>query len=150
MPRTLWRILLRQDNRTPPIRLAKRRGFSLSKKSFLPAYAGFEITFLPRASRGKKHFYPHKCLRDTMLRMVYAVRAVAQFARSANCADLRSSASQCRRMFRRKPPYGGFSTVSNPADSLSEKAGFSLKYLPKPKAGALTPLLFVCIIRNTG
>ena len=36
----------------------------MSKKSVLPAKRAFEIRFLPRVSRGKKHFYPHKCLGD--------------------------------------------------------------------------------------
>ena len=35
--------------------------FSLSKKSNLPAKRAFVIRFLLRVSRGKKHFYPHKC-----------------------------------------------------------------------------------------
>jgi len=34
---------------------------SLSKKSVLPAKRAFEISFLPRVSRGKKHFYLSKC-----------------------------------------------------------------------------------------
>ena len=69
--------------RTPVI------GLSLLKKSILPAYAGFEITFLPRASRGKKHFYPHKC---AVWRQ--AVKPCAQCGCPVG-----------------KPPYGGFSTV---------------------------------------
>ena len=36
-------------------------GTSLSKKLNLPAKRTFEIRFLPRVSRGKKHFYPHNC-----------------------------------------------------------------------------------------
>ena len=63
---------------------------SLLKKSILPAYAGFEITFLPRVSRGKKHFYPHKCVRDAAL--------------TQPCAQCGCPVG--------KPPYGGFSTVS--------------------------------------
>ena len=59
------------------------------KKSILPAYAGFEITFLPRVSRGKKLFYPHKCASD---------------------ATLTQPCAQCG-CFGGKPPYGGFSTV---------------------------------------
>ncbi len=47
----------------------------------MPAYAGFEITFLPRASRGKKHFYPHKCASDTSLRSAYATRRCAYATR---------------------------------------------------------------------
>ena len=38
----------------------------MSKKSNLPAERAFEIRFLLRVSRGKKHFYPHKCLGDTL------------------------------------------------------------------------------------
>ncbi len=36
----------------------------MSKKSNLPAKRAFEIRFLLRVSRGKKHFYPRKCLGD--------------------------------------------------------------------------------------
>ena len=62
---------------------------SLLKKSILPAYAGFEITFLPRASRGKKLIYPRKCVRDAAL--------------TQPCAQCGCPVG--------KPPYGGFSTV---------------------------------------
>ena len=38
----------------------------MSKKYLLPAKRAFEIRFLPRVSRGKKHFYPRKCLGDDL------------------------------------------------------------------------------------
>ena len=51
-------ITLQQNKKISALFLAL---FSLSKKSVLPAKRAFEIRFLPRVSRGKKHFYPHKC-----------------------------------------------------------------------------------------
>ena len=59
----------------------------MSKNRNLPAQRAFEIRFLPQLRRGKKHFYPHKCAVWRHSRQ--SVRAAAQFARCANCADLR-------------------------------------------------------------
>ena len=82
--------------------------YSLSKKFILPAHAGFEITFLPRVSRGKKLFYPHKCASDTSLRSAYATRRCAYATRRLTpYATVRAA-----RMLRRKTPSEGFSTVS--------------------------------------
>ena len=54
----------------------------------------FEISFLPRVSRGKKHFYHSKCA----------------FCRQSVRAAV---------MFRRKTPYGGFSTVYKERNAIS-------------------------------
>ena len=55
--------------------------FQSVEKSILPAYAGFEITFLPRASRGKKHFYPHKCASDGFALRKAASRQIVRAGR---------------------------------------------------------------------
>ena len=48
--------------------------FQLVEKVCYAREAGFEIRFLSRLSRGKKHFYPHKCASDASLRSAYATR----------------------------------------------------------------------------
>ena len=71
--------------------------FSLSKKSNLPAKQAFIIRFLPQLCRGKKHFYPRKCLSDG---------CALRNARRSEAVDLGNA--QCLGLFRRKSHFSDF------------------------------------------
>ena len=84
-------------------------GLSLSKKWILPAKRAFEIRFLPRLRRGKKHFYPHKCA--VCRRSRKTVRAVRMFGGKVPTGLFRRS----------EPSYG----VNHRRAQLVEKANFA-------------------------
>jgi hypothetical protein len=57
----------------------------LSKNLVLPAKQAFEIRFLPRVSRGKKHFYPHNVCKQRLRLM--PLRAAADVSAEKSQRD---------------------------------------------------------------
>ena len=89
----------------------------MSKKSVLPAKRAIKISFLPRVSRGKKHFYPSKCLSDDLRSYAKQRLRLMPYARSVFCRmakDVRLGFAKPGDSFGGKVTLVTFSTVSSP------------------------------------